>query len=241
MEEINMRAQHISVRHRVAAAIFGLTVGFGLAPWFSAAAAEIGRFPVTNSVGRDVPPGTGRVEVAHTYRSAISADVGPGIDFGLGWNPMYWKVGDDSYRDQAFTPQASFFYSMGRHFDLRLTGRYYQMKDNDFDLKAGRLGVGPRGWLGLGDDLFGYAGFLFNYYYFYSEEGSNQQGTIGLSGEVGLAYLLSDYVSILLGIQAETTVANAKMDIKDKTTDQKETKNLSMYGMGLNLAVMITF
>jgi hypothetical protein len=36
-------------------------------------------------------------------------------------------------------------------------------------------------------------------------------------------------------------VANAKMDIKDKTTDQKETKNLSMYGMGLNLAVMITF
>ncbi len=200
-----------------------------------AGAAEIGRFPVNDKSGKDVPAGTGPVEIEHAYRGAISADLGPGVDFGLGWNAMSWKAGDESYRDQAFTPQASFFYSLGKHCDFRLTGRYYQMKDEGFGLKAGRLGVGPRGWLPLGGDFFGYAGFLFNYYYFYCDEGSRERGTIGLSGEAGVTYLLSDYVSLLFGLQAETTVANAKVDIADQT------ENLTMNGVGLNLGVVVSF
>ena len=198
-------------------------------------AAELGRFPVNDKSGKDVPPGAGPVEIEHSYRGAISADMGPGIDVGLGWNVMRWKVGGESYSDQVFTPQASVFYSMDRHFDFRLTGRYYQMKDDGFGIKAGRLGVGPRGWLGLGKDFFGYAGFLFNYYYFQCDEGSHEQGTIGLSGEVGVAFLLSDYVSLLAGVQAETTVVNGKVDINDQT------ENLSLSGVGLSLGVMISF
>lgn len=207
---------------------------FLLAPR-SSGAAELGRFPVNDASGKDVPAGTAPVAIEHAYRGAISADMGPGVDVGLGWNAMSWKVGGESYNDQAFTPQASVFYSMGRHFDFRLTGRYYQMKDDGFGLKAGRVGVGPRGWLGLGNDFFGYAGFHFNYYFFSCDEGSREQGAIGLSGEAGVAYLLSDYVSLLAGVQAESTVANGKVDIGD------ETENLTLSGAGLTLGVMVSF
>lgn len=198
-------------------------------------AAELGRFPVNDKSGKDVPAGAAPVEIEHTYRGAVSADMGPGFDIGLGWNAMSWKAGDTSYRDQAFTPQASFFYTLGKHCDFRLTGRYYQMKDEGFGIKAGRLGVGPRGWLSLGKDFYGYAGALFNYYYFSCDDGSREQGTIGLSGEAGIAYLLSDYVSLLFGFQAETTVANAKVDLNDQT------ENLTMSGVGVSLGVMVTF
>jgi len=198
-------------------------------------AAELGRFPVNDKSGKDVPAGVAPVEIEHAYRGAISGDLGPGIDVGLGWNAMHWKVGGESYNDQVFTPQASVFYSIGKHFDFRATGRYYQMKDDGFGIKAGRLGVGPRGWLSLGEDFFGYVGALFNYYYFSCDEGSHEQGTIGVSGEAGVAYLLSDYVSLLGGVQAETTLSNGKVDINDQT------ENLTLSGVGLNLGVMISF
>ncbi|MDP2989742.1 MAG: hypothetical protein Q8O57_04160 [Kiritimatiellota bacterium] len=223
------------VRRLFAAGISCLAAVAVLLPLHPALAAELGRFPVNDKSGRDVPPGTAPVEIEHAYRGAISGDMGPGIDVGLGWNVMRWNVGDESYRDQAFTPQASVFYSMGKHFDFRATGRYYQMKNDGFGLKAGRLGVGPRGWLNLGKDLFGYVGALFNYYYFYCDEGKNTQGTIGLSGEAGVAYLVSEYVSILAGVQAETTVANGKVDINDQT------ESITLSGVGLNLGVMISF
>ncbi|MBU4198748.1 MAG: hypothetical protein KKG09_10760 [Verrucomicrobia bacterium] len=227
--------RRIPVQQLFAMGIFCLVAIVALLPLRQARAAELGRFPVNDKSGKDVPPGAAPVEIEHAYRGAISGEMGPGIDIGLGWNAMRWKVGGESYRDQAFTPQASVFYSIGKHFDFRATGRYYQMKDDEFGLKVGRLGVGPRGWLGLGEDFFGYAGVLFNYYYFYCDEGSHEQGTIGLSGEAGVAYLISDYVLLLVGVQAETTVADGKVDINDQT------ENLTMNGVGLNLGVMITF
>jgi hypothetical protein len=95
----------------------------------------------------------------------------------------------------------------------------------------------PIAWgvLGFILNFIPYIGALFIYYYFYCDEGAHEQGTIGLSGEAGIAYLVSDYMSIMAGMQAETTVADGKVDIGGAT------ENLRLNGIGLTIGMMITF
>ena len=200
----------------------------------SAFAAQMGRQMVLPAEMESAPRG---VEVRKEY-SGPKLATRPGVDLGLDWNAMHWKA-SDGHNDQAWSPQLGLTFGATDMFDLRLSGRYTALKDGESDLQAFRIGVGTRAWIPVGHDFAPYAGAALNYYILDGKENGtyfrNVRGGVGLSAEAGIAYLINEFFSVRLGLQAETTIISGKADVGQDSTD------LSLQGVGFGVGLNLVF
>ena len=215
-----MKAQWIS------AWILGIVLCAGLG-----FGAEMGRQPVQQgtAIGRTSP-----VDAQATYRD-IMAEGAIGAEADLHWNSVSWDVGSQSYSAAAWTPQVALFYGINRFCDVRATAKFMSVDDDGAELSAVRAGVGPKFWFSTGTDFLPYASVLLNYYTFSSDDVDDVEGTFGLSGEAGIAYLASDSFLVRVGVTAETLLGDASAtDILGQSADV----SVSALGFGLGLTFL---
>lgn len=203
------------------------SLGFGLAMGVALAvhAADMGR----QAVGKDA----GSVPVVQDYRGAMT-ETGPGLEASLDWSMVDWDAGDASFSDSVFVPGVAFSYGLGQWADIRFTARYATLDDGAGDLDLLRLGVGSRLWIDLESDVVPYAGLGLNYYLLDSDAADDVDGTIGLSAEAGVAYLLGEFTALRAGIQLESTLQDAEAEVGDETVDV----SLSAFSFGLGLQLL---
>lgn len=182
-------------------------------------------------MGRQAVRGGG-VPVEEAYRGALT-ESGTGFEASLDWSAMEWDIGDESYSDSTFVPGLALSYGLGQWADIRFTTRYAAPSD-EADLDVWRLGVGSRAWLPLGGDVVPYAGLGLNYYIFDSDDAGDIEGTIGLSAEAGVAFLLGEFSAIRAGIQLETTVQDGEATVGDEDVDV----SLSAFSFGIGYVLL---
>ena len=193
----------------------------------AAGAADMGRQPIGPSGTAAVRPG----QVQNGYSASIG-DMGPGIEAAVDWSSVNWKVAGNANHDSAWSPDVSFFYGISPYLDLRLNAKYMSLKDQD-DMDVFRFGVGARAWLPTQWEVLPYAGVGLNYYRPSGSGLGSPEGALGISGEAGVAYLISERAAVRFGLQAEATVADAKATING----QKENISLSAAGLGVGIIV----
>jgi len=195
-------------------------------------AAEMGRESAVPQ-----PVSSSSIEVRRNYAGPVT-EGRLGLEPGFDWNLTHWNVGD-GHNDQGMAPDLAVFFGINDIFDIRLTGRYLSLKENEDKLDIWRFGLGSRAWIPVTKDFLPYAGLALNYYTFSGIEGGrsldNTRGAIGLSVEAGAAYLINEWVSIRAGIQGEVVVINGKADVGTEGED------VSLQGIGLNVGLAMNF
>ena len=197
---------------------------------FSLSAAELGRRPV-----RMTPPrGGSQPEIVTAYGKILSEGA-TGLELDLAWNTVDWDVGSTSYDDNVWTPQISFYYGVSDSMDVRLSAKILSLKDEASDMDAIRVGIGIRGWLSAETDITPYIGLLVNYYSLDSDSIGDMEGTFGLSGEAGIAYLASDTLLIRAGIHGETFLDDAEGNVNGSDMDV----SLTAVGVSIGITVLL--
>ena len=191
--------------------------------------AELGRRPVSSQA-----PGVGsQITVETTYEDVMSGGL-TGMELDFAWHSADWDVGSESYDDKTWTPQVSLFYGVNNFMDIRLAVKYLDLKDNKDDLDLVRLGIGAKAWLPTGSEFTPYIGLLINYYILDSSSVDVDEGTFGISGEAGVAYLMADWFLVRIGLQGETFLADAEATVENEDEDVK----FSAFSFGLGVTVL---
>jgi hypothetical protein len=218
----------MKARHAWAAVLVAVMSGAG------APAAEMGRQPIGERSGAAAAP----LPIQRHYGGVVSAH-GPGVDLGVDWTLADWKVGGASADDTTWGLRGDFFYGLSDVFDLRLSGRYAPARNSGDRFDMLRIGLGTRASFGVGYDLFPYVGVCLGYWTFDGESDgeklSDVRGTIGIAGEAGLAYLVTEWLALRVGVDAEATVTDGKAEINGQEHD------VSYRALGLGLAALILF
>lgn len=208
----------------------GAMAGLWLAA-MPAMSAEMGRKPL----GGGAEGGAG-IETTKTYNDIFAEGIA-GADLFLAWNNAQWKETGDgvSHSDKVWIPQVSLFYGMSKNLDIRLCGKWFSLQDDEAELDIVRVGFGVKFWGSTGTDFKPYVGALLNYYSLDSNAMDDEDGAFGLSGEAGVAYQVSDFLFISLGVQGETLLGKTKGDIAG------ESERLSFNALGLGLGAAVVF
>ena len=184
-------------------------------------AAELGR--------RNVGSG----DVVQGYRGA-SVEMGVGLDVNLNWNAVDFDIGGGSFDDKAWAPQASIFLGVSEIFDLRATAKYFSAEDDDGAIDVVRLGVGSRALFPMGTDFYPFAAVHLNYYIFSVEGASNEEGMLGLSADLGVAYMISEAAVLQTSVQVASSLMDGEADIAGEVEDV----SLSSIGLGVGFSVL---
>jgi outer membrane protein W len=110
------------------------------------------------------------------------------------------------------------------------------VRDED-DLDTFRVGIGARYRFPMNSDFTPYVGAGLNYYALSLKDGSKEDGMPGVSGEAGVMWLVNEYVSIRLGVQAETSLTDGEAQRDGET----ETRDVSVRAVGLGLGAAFMF
>jgi hypothetical protein len=188
------------------------------------------------------PPAGGRPTAGATALKAYAGDfmaAGAGVNLGFNWNALSWKIGDHSYSDQAWAPQASLAYGVSDTFDIRATAKFSSGQDTvddaASDISVSRFGVGTRAWFHTGADFIPFVGMSANYYALDVKEGSNPEGMFGLSGEAGIAYVMNEWVAVEASLHAETSLNDGSVLVGG------ETEGISLQSAGIGLGITVLF
>lgn len=211
-------------RRPIAVCLIGASLWAG-----ASSAAELGRQRA--GAGPASPP-----EISKAYRGGI-AETGWGLEAALDWTSVDWDAADTSNRDDVFAPQVSLLYGASPNFDMRASVRYFTASDED-DLDVVRIGVGAKLWFGDHSEWVPYLGLLLNYYLLDSDVVDDVEGTIGVSAEAGVAYIVSDSVMVRIGFQGETLLQDAEGDAAD---DAGGKADLDLTSLGLGLGVVVSY
>ena len=198
----------------------------------TAYAADLGRTTLEPS-GNTIRTGIG-------YRDLISEGM-VGLDVNLMWNSPSVEGGDIDYDDQVWAPEIALFYGVGRGADIRFIGKILSVdsEDEDDEIDIWRLGVGTRYWMAVESDFIPYFGASLNYYSLDAGELDNEDGSFGLAGEAGLAYLITESAAIRLGLQMETLLGDADAEYGSGDNAGEGTDiSLSMFSFGLGLSLL---
>ena len=139
-------------------------------------------------------------------------DIAAGLEVALGVNFADWDIGAASFDDTVIAPQVSLFYVLSPSIDIRAVLKYSAPDDGNEtlsgELTLWRLGVGGRYWFETGTDVHPYAGLLLNYYDVDADALTNTKGTLGFSGEAGVAFTLNDAFMMSLSVQYESFLSD---------------------------------
>ena len=165
-----------------------------------------------------------------------------GAGGAVSWNAVRWKA-NNSHSDQVLSPEIALLFGVSETFDIRITGKYFALRDEGNKLDSWRIGLGSRAWLPVTKDLLPYVGLALNYYTVDGNEVvsdethslNDTRGAIGLGAEAGAAYLVNEWVSICAGVQAEASVVSGKATVAESDQD------VSLQAIGLVVGVSVNF
>lgn len=159
-------------------------------------------------------------------------------DFGIGWTPMHWQIGDEKGSDAAWAPEVGLAYFVNDGLEVRLAGKYVSGEDTATEASLGRLNLGARYWIATKSAIMPYVGASLGYYHpdvDWTGHAVSVDDSIGMNLEGGVAFRLADNFALTLGVSYDRLLADAGATVDGNDTD------VEMDAVSLNFGAVLLF
>jgi hypothetical protein len=182
-------------------------------------------------------PKPGTIPVLKGYQDSFF-ERGLGIEAGADWSALSWKCGK-SFSDQPLAPRVALVYGASDLLDIRASYKYISAKDTqdsaDDGIDLSRVGVGARAWFNAGHSIYPFISLDVTYYVLSLKNANGERGMPGLSGDLGMAYMITDWLLVHIAIQGEISVADGRAEINGNS------ENVQVHGLGANFGLDFFF